>query len=102
MTLKADILTDLDTVFMNTDEFADTATFTHGGAPSSVKGIFDNEFITAQGVETLTPVFRCATTDVSTAVHGDTLVISGTTYYIIGIQPDGTGITLLILSREQL
>lgn len=101
MTLKADLLTDLDNVFFNTDEFGSSATYTHGGTPATVKGIFDNEYVSIQGVESLAPVFRTATASVPSAEHGDTLVIDGTTYYIIGIQPDGTGVTLLILSRDQ-
>lgn len=101
MTLKAQLLTDLSDVFLNTDEFADSATFTHGGSPATIKGIFDNEYLAVQGVESLYPVFRTATSDVADAAHNDTLVINGTTYYITGIQPDGTGVTLLILSKDQ-
>jgi hypothetical protein len=100
MTLKADILTDLASVFMNTDEFADSATYTHGATVATIKGIFDDTFQVVEGVESSGPSFLCATADVSAAAHGDTIVVSGATYYIRGIQPDGTGTTLLILSKE--
>lgn len=94
---------DITDIILN--DFAVDAAFSHaGGAASNIKIIFDNDFkainlITGE-VELAGPQAICKTSDVSTAIHGDTLVINSITYYIIGIQPDGTGITILILSRD--
>lgn len=98
MTLKADIVTDL-TNFFNTDEFADSATYTHAAVPATIKVIFDDDYQAVQGVESSGPVALAKTTDVSAAIHGDTLVINTVTWYVRGIQPNGDT-TLLILSRE--
>jgi hypothetical protein len=97
MTLKADILTDIGTTFFNTDEFAVDATL---NSVTAITGIFDNAFRLVNGVESYGPQILCASTDVSTAVQGSTVEIGGTTYFVSGIQPDGTGMTLLILSKE--
>jgi hypothetical protein len=37
---------------------------------------------------------------VANASRGDTFVVGGTIYYVQEVQPDGTGITTLILSRD--
>lgn len=75
-----------------------------GGAASAIKVIFDNEYravnIETGQVESAGPQATCKTSDVANAKHGETLVINSTTYYIIEIQPDGTGFTILILSRN--
>jgi len=105
MTLKADMLTDIADVFLDTDEFADEAVWVDSGDEShTINGIFDEEseqVNPADGmIETTAPQFECASADVSGASRGDSVTVSGTTYYIIAIQPDGTGMTTLILSKD--
>jgi len=80
-------------------DFGVTAAFSHAAVSANISVIFDNDFLASLGVEASAPSALCKATDVSSAVHGDTLVISGTTYYITEIHPDGTGMTLLILSK---
>lgn len=85
-------------------DFKDAA-FSHaGGAASAIKAIFLSPFEAMQlfgaEVESSAPVAVCKTTDVSTAIHGDTLVINSITYYIRGVEHDGTGTTVLVLSRD--
>ena len=98
-----DFDSDLD-IFLS--DFAVDATYTPaGGTAKTIKSIFDSEYITMSpagdiGVESVSPAAYCKTSALTGAKHGDTLVISGTTYYIVGIHPDGTGITILILSRD--
>lgn len=99
MTLKSDITSDLDT-FLDTDEFAVSITYNS----TTIKGIFDDEY---KGVNALTgeieataPQAIVKTSDVSGIAHGNTLTINSTTYYVIGIQQDGTGLTILILSKD--
>lgn len=83
--------------FFDTDEHGTAATY----SGSTVNGIFDNEFFEADGgtvgVESAQPLFTCQTDDVSGIAHGDSITISGTAYTVRGVQPDGTGVTQLIL-----
>lgn len=86
-------------------DWAIDATYTpQGGQASAIKAIFDNSFdavnLTGGVVESASPQATVKTTDVPNAKHGDTLNINSITYKIIGIHPDATGITLLILSKD--
>jgi len=99
---------DLDLVaFFDTDAFAQTAVYTHLGYPATqIPVIFDSEYSVVQeigepGMGVPTPQALCKTADVENASRGDTLVVNGTTYYVQEVRPDGTGITTLILSRDQ-
>lgn len=103
MGLLDQISTDLST-FVDSDDFATSATYTpSGGVASTINVIFDDEFhelnAETNSVETSSPQAWVVDSDVSGVAHGDTLVISSTTYYVRGVHPDGTGITLLILSK---
>jgi len=70
---------------------------TIGGAPVTV--IFDNEYLAALDVESSNPVALAASADVSAVVQGDAAVISAVNYTVAGIQPDGTGMTILELEK---
>lgn len=99
MTLKADITSDL-TTFLNADEFAVSITYNS----ATIKGIFDDEYkavnqLTGE-VEATAPQVVVKTSDISGIAHGNPLTINSTTYYVIGIQQDGTGLTTIILSRD--
>ena len=92
-------------IFFDTDDFAKSATFADvsAGTSSTVKGMFDKDSQEIVGMSDVgimedVPTFHCVTTDVSSAVFDDTLVISSTTYKIKKIEPDGTGMTKLTLS----
>lgn len=67
---------------------------------SEVNGIYDSEFVEVNDTETSMPTFFCRTPDVSSVVHGSTVIISGTTYKVSGIQPDGQGLTTLYLQAQ--
>ncbi len=99
---------DLDlAAFFDTDAFAQTAVYTRLGYPSvPIPVIFDSEYSVVQeigepGMGVPSPQALCKTADVANASCGDTLVVNGTTYYVQEVRPDGTGITTLILSRDQ-
>ena len=84
--------------FLNVDEFATAATWNAG----TIYGIFDNGYLGVPAgvvvdLESAATSYHCQTADVSTAVHGDTITINAVVYTIVGIQPDGTGMTTLIL-----
>ncbi|HLB00905.1 MAG TPA: hypothetical protein VJO14_05935 [Bacteroidota bacterium] len=104
--MALDLTSDLETIF-NTDELAQTATYIRQGyASAQVPVIFGNEYVVAQGpgeqgIGTSAPTALCKTADVPAAAEGDTLTIDGMTYRILEVQPDGTGITLLILSKDR-
>lgn len=70
----------------------------------SVEGIFDAEYFEPSagmaGVQSSQPVFLCMTADVEDAAHGETLEIDDDTYHIVGVEPDGTGITMLRLEKQ--
>ena len=83
-------------VFTDTDDFAVTA-IVDG---SSVDGILGNEFVLVDFVESRKPVFDCATAEIVGVAHGDTVTVGGGTYKVRGIQPDGTGMTKLILELQ--
>lgn len=89
--------TDADRLaFYDTNDFGVTATV----GVNSVDGIFDNEYITAFDTTGTQPVFHCRSSDVSlySIARGTTLVINGTTYTVQNIEPDGTGMSKLVLS----
>lgn len=91
-------------IFLSTNDFGVSATFTHSATSTTISGIFDNDFVEvdAGGIPFAMqqPRFMARTADVSTAVEDDTLVISGTTYKIKVRQDDGTGMTTLVLEKQ--
>ena len=69
---------------------------------STISALLKNEYSLEDvggevGVETSTPVAIVRTSDVPNVVQSDTLAISGTTYTIVEVQPDGEGMTNLRL-----
>lgn len=93
-------------VFFNTDDFGVNATFTPrtGGASTTVKGIFDKEFVAVGDADQMEvaatdPVFQCKTSEVPNA-RGGTLVINSVTYNIVTDKPDGTGVSMLVLEDD--
>lgn len=84
-------------VFFNTSEFAQPATI--GGADYNV--IFDKAYTGALAglVESTGPQMLIATVDATAAAltHGTVVVIAGTSYTVAGVEPDGTGATVVQL-----
>lgn len=93
-------------VFFDIADFATRAAYLPAGAgddaePTSVDGIFDNAFENVLGaVEDRHPQFLCRDADVPGVAHGATLTVGTTAYQVVGVQPDGTGVTLLRLARK--
>ena len=80
------------------------ATFTDvsAGSSSTISALLKNEYSLEDvggevGVETSTPVAIVRSSDVNNVAQGDTIAISGTTYTIVEVQPDGEGMTNLRL-----
>ena len=57
----------------------------------------EDQFVEVNGMESQKPTFLCAAADVSGIAHNDTITINAINYTIVGHQPDGTGLVLLIL-----
>lgn len=88
-------------IFFSVDDFGVAATYAGG----TVNGIFDNEFFEADAggmvaVAIQQPRFLCRTADVSAAAEGDAIVINSVDYTIRVVQPDGTGMTTLVLEED--
>ena len=68
---------------------------------STFVAIFDNDFLAVDldesEVESTEPTLLARTADVSGLAHGDSLTISAVSYTVRGIQPDGTGMTQIML-----
>lgn len=66
----------------------------------TVRGIFDNDFLTALGVAAGSgPVLLLPTASVGSAVQGGAVTVAAVSYTIASIEPDGTGMTLLRLQE---
>jgi hypothetical protein len=81
--------------------FESDATLVVSGSSKSIKVIFDNEHygekVYDQEINSSMPVATCKTSDLTGLKQGDTLTVNAVTYKILDIQPDGTGLTKLIL-----
>lgn len=68
----------------------------------AVQGIFKRAYVevgTGMGMASTAPTFRLASTGVPASPVGMPLVIDAVNYAIAASEPDGTGMTLLILER---
>jgi hypothetical protein len=81
-------------------DFAVEATF----KGNSFSGIFDDAFsiqkIGSSIIQTTSPQCIVKTSDVTGIHNGDEIEIDGTTYKVIENHPDGSGISVLILSLD--
>ncbi len=88
---------DLDVFFA---DFGINATY----GLSTIKVLFHNEYEAAalfnQEIESRNPYVEVKDSDVTGITHASTLVINSTTYHVKEVKPDGTGITVLVLSKD--
>ena len=82
--------------FFNTAELATAATL--DGA--AVTGIFDNAYTDALGLASREPMYTLPTASAAAATQSSVLVVGGVTYRVTSVQPDGTGVTTLLLERS--
>jgi hypothetical protein len=103
MTLKTVMNADITNVFLNPNDFADDDGFLFSRTAAIVNAIFDNEFaVILDDIETSKPAISVKDTDVPGMLHDDTFtrILDGVVYKVIGIQPDGSGMTLVVLSQD--
>ncbi len=84
---------------VNASVFAHLANATADFAGTAVEGIFDAEYLPAIGVESTSPAFTCSIADLPSGYRTATVTIRSIDYVITGDQPDGTGITVLLLDK---
>ena len=101
MNLLTAIAAEARTSFIS--DYAETATYTPAaGSARSVAVVFDlesdvadiGEMIERDGVAARATV---ATADVSEIAIGDVMAVRGVSYNVVGVEPDGTGHTVLRL-----
>jgi hypothetical protein len=80
-------------VFLSEADFAVSATL--GAATFSV--IFDRAHLESLGISSTQPVAVGKTSDLAAATGGTSITIAGTAYVVRDNQPDGTGMSTLIL-----
>jgi hypothetical protein len=66
---------------------------------ATFKAIFDRQYagVGEIPVESYSPALTCISTDVAEIGHGDELSVENTDYTVRSVQPDGVGVTVLIL-----
>lgn len=94
----------LTTPFFDNNPFAESVVYTgYGLSPATIKVQFEDPYqlTIAQGIEyqNANPNCLCKTSEVATVDDRATIVRGGVTYYVIDTQPDGTGVTRLVLSK---
>lgn len=67
---------------------------------ASVRGIFDNQYVDVLGLASRQPMFTLPTADAAAATQASVLIVEGVTYRVRSIEPDGTGVTVLMLERQ--
>jgi hypothetical protein len=89
------------TAFFSTDDFAVSALY-NGTTTINVilYTAYYEENMGRVGFEGSAPVALARTADVPGVAHGVSLVIYGVTYSVVGVEPDGTGLTTLRLEKQ--
>jgi len=71
---------------------------------SKLNGIFRRAYVEFNNVEGYRPLYRCAEDDVVGVEHGAFIRIEPNgnyqDYKVVGIEPDGIGLTTLILEKQ--
>jgi hypothetical protein len=69
---------------------------------STITGIFDDSYSDMVDIAGSVPVFTCRTSDVTAAsvAVGGTLTVSAGSYTVRALEPDGTGMTRIVLEAQ--
>lgn len=87
--------------FFDTAGFAETVTYGSASIPAIFYTPFEASQMFGQEIANATPAAHIKTSDVAAPARGDVFTREdGTAYNVIAAHPDGTGITLLILSAD--
>lgn len=107
MTLKTQISSDQST-FTDTDEFGTTITLSPGETypfrnddTRDIACIWEEQFVSVNGIEAQRPTVSCWTSDLDDVVHGSMVEKDDVQYKVVGIEPDtGLGMTILLLEKQ--
>lgn len=83
--------------FMNTAEFATTVTLDSVSVPAIFDAAFALGSVGAYGMASTQPSLTLASADVPASPIGKTAVVNGTSYTVAAHEPDGTGVSRLLL-----
>ena len=103
MSFKDQLQQDLD-VFFNDEEFTDEALLESG---ETVSVYFDekDDVVFDSGLDSdvsaSVPSITCKADDVSSLVHGDSIIVNNMTYYVIDMDPPQSGVRKLYLSKDR-
>ena len=91
--------------FFEVDEHGTAANYTpSGGSASAITVIFRHDYYLEDvgnvGVETQQAVITVQTSKVPGIAHGDLIEIESTNYNVVGVRPDGTGISEIVLEAQ--
>lgn len=67
---------------------------------AQIWAVFRNAYIETVEISGTRPTAECRTSDVASATSASVVVAGGVNYRVAVIQPDGTGMTLLVLERS--
>lgn len=83
-------------LFFNANDFAVTVNI---DGLANVNGIFEEQYIEVNYVQTKKPIFTFASADYLVTL--DSILVNGLEVFKVkGIEPDGSGITRLILEKQ--
>lgn len=89
--------------FFDTETHGKTASITINGTSSSISVILNKEYFEIPGetvdIDGSQPIVFCRSSDVTGVDTADTISIDSINYNIKNIQPDNTGVTILILQE---
>lgn len=86
---------DLDIFFAGMDAKAAV----YSGTGLTIKVYFDQPYAEVGDVESTRPMITCKSSDVPGVGHAATFTIEGTVWRVQSAQPDGTGITAVLLKK---
>jgi len=91
--------------FFEVSEHGTAANYTpSGGSVSAITVIFRHDYYLEDvgnvGVETQQAVITVQTSKVPGIAHGDLIEIDSTNYNVVGVRPDGTGISEIVLEAQ--
>lgn len=91
--------------FFEVSEHGTAANYTpSGSSASSITVIFRHDYYLEDvgnvGVETQQAVITVQTSKVPGIAHGDLIEIDSTNYNVVGVRPDGTGISEIVLEAQ--
>lgn len=91
------MLTENFSVFMNTAEFATSVTLNGVTVPAIFDAAFALGSVGSFGMASAQPSLTLATASVPASPVGKTAVVNGTSYQVVAHEPDGTGVSRLLL-----